>query len=149
MISLLDVNVLLALAWPDHLHHRAAHAWFQEHQPLGWATCPLTQSGFVRISSNAKVFRYARAPGAAVELLRKIVAVPSHQFWVDDLQITSAPEFSALALVGHRQVTDAHLLSLARRRGGRLATFDRGVARLLPAGISAEAAIALVPAGSP
>lgn len=145
MIALLDVNVLVALAWPNHLHHGAAHRWFAHQKSLGWATCPVTQSGFVRVSSNPTVFPDARQPAEALALLDRIARVEGHHFWVDDVSLVSAEEFLGLALTGHRQVTDAHLLCLARRRGGRLATFDRSVGRLLPAGTPVEQAIELIP----
>lgn len=141
MIALLDVNVLVALAWPHHLFHRAAHAWFAGQKSLGWATCPVTQAGFVRLSSNPKATPEAKAPAEAIELLRRIVTISGHRFWRDDISLCSVPEVSELALVGHRQVTDAHLLSLARRNGGCLATFDRGVARLLPPGVDPASAV--------
>jgi uncharacterized protein len=145
VIALLDVNVLVALAWPSHLHHEAAHRWFARQKALGWATCPVTESGFVRISSNPSVFADARSPAEALALLGRIVQVAGHQFWADDVSLVSAEGFLGLALTGHRQVTDAHLLCLARRRGGRLATFDRSVGRLLPAGAPAEQAIVFIP----
>ena len=93
----------------------------------GWATSPVTESGFVRVSCNARVIPDARSPAQAIELLRSIRRVPGHTFWTDD--VSPADEGAEVfdAVVGHRQVTDAHLLTLAIRRGGRLATFDRGL----------------------
>jgi uncharacterized protein len=70
LIALLDVNVLVALAWPNHIHHRAAHRWYAAHRAQGWATCPPTQAGFVRVSSNAKALPGAKSPRDAFELLR-------------------------------------------------------------------------------
>jgi toxin-antitoxin system PIN domain toxin len=131
MIALLDVNVLVALAWPNHVHHEAAHAWFGEHQGAGWATCPLTQSGFVRVSSHPRIVPGARSPGEAILLLRRIVALAHHDFRSDDVAIADPASVDAERVVTHGQVTDAHLLALARRRGGRLATFDSGVRDLL------------------
>ena len=131
-MRLLDVNVLVALAWPTHVHHAAAHAWFAEEGSAGWATCPLTQSGFVRVSSNGRVIRDARRPAEALELLRLMLAVPGHEFWEDDTSIATSPYVATNRIVSHGQVTDAHLLALALRRGGRIVTFDRGVASLLP-----------------
>lgn len=52
MVALLDVNVLVALFDPAHVHHDAAHAWFGEHCAQGWATCALTENGLVRVLSN-------------------------------------------------------------------------------------------------
>ena len=132
MIPLLDVNVLVALAWPSHVHHELAHRWFQDAHTDGWATCPLTQSGFVRVSSNRLVLPEPVSPRDAVLLLRELVALPGHTFWTDDVSITESDTFHLDRLTTHRQITDAHLLALASRRGGRLATLDRRVATLLP-----------------
>lgn len=144
MIPLLDVNVLVALAWPNHVQHRRAHKWFETARPGGWATCPLTQSGFVRVSSNRQVVPEARTPREAIELLARIVAVPGHVFWEDDVSLAASQQVDRDKLRGHRQVTDVHLLALALRRGGRLATFDRGVLDVVPAGISPARAVLLL-----
>lgn len=127
MIRLLDVNVLVAMAWPNHVHHRRAIAWFTHHRGDGWATCPVTESGFVRVSSNARVIPDARPPAQAIDLLGRMRRLPGHTFWTDDVSPTDPDAAAFSRLVGHRQITDAHLLTLAIRRGGRLATFDRGV----------------------
>lgn len=128
---LLDVNVLIALAWPNHVHHEIAHRWFAASARKAWATCPLTQLAFVRISSNPAIVAAAVSPREALRLMAEVTARPGHEFWPDAVELTGVAEFSSAALVGHRQVTDAYLLGLARSRGGRLATFDRGVADLL------------------
>jgi len=130
--SLLDVNVLVALAWPNHVHHGAARAWFAASSAEGWATCPLTQTGFVRISSHARITPDARTPRQAIELLRRLTALPGHVFWEDDVSIARPDPLDPDRIVGHRQVTDAHLLALALRRAGRLVTFDRGVPQIAP-----------------
>jgi uncharacterized protein len=132
MVALLDVNVLVALAWPNHVHHRAALAWFLKHQASGWATSPLTESGFVRVSSNQAIIPEARSPQEAIVLLRRIVALTHHEFWPDDVSLASSRE--EVSLVGHRQVTDVHLLLLAKHRGGRLATLDGKIRGLVPRG---------------
>jgi len=144
VISLLDVNLLVALAWPNHVHHRPALRWFGEHWEEGWASCPLTQSGFVRVSSNYKVLPEAKTPREAALLLRRIVALPHHVFWEDDVSLATSEQVDLSRILGHRQVTDAHLVALALRRGGRLATFDSGVLDLVPAGATPEAAVCLV-----
>jgi toxin-antitoxin system PIN domain toxin len=131
---LLDVNVLVSLAWPNHVHHDTALAWFDELGRVGFATCPVTQSGFVRVSSNQRAIPGARTPREAKELLRRITALPGHVFWPDDIEVASNEQIAWERLGSHAQVTDAHLLALAIRRGGRLATFDRGLANLAPEG---------------
>lgn len=144
MIALLDVNTLVALAWPSHVQHRAALRWFQESRSSGWATCPVTQSGFVRVSSNRAVIADAKSPQEAIALLRRIVALPAHRFWEDDVAVATAGEIEATRLLGYRQVTDAHLLALAIRRGGRLATFDGGIRQLVPKDHSPDEVVCLL-----
>jgi len=127
------VNVLVALAWPNHVHHRQAVTWFVGIRDDGWATCPITESGFVRVSSNARVLPDARTPSEARALLTTLRTKGAHRFWEDDVSVVDDPCGVFAAAVGHRQVTDAHLLTLAIRRGGALATFDRGIMTLATA----------------
>ena len=134
MIRLLDVNVLVALAWPNHIHHARAHAWFKGIRDQGWATCPVTESGFVRVSSNARVIPDARTPAEAMALLGEIRRLPGHTFWADDVSPADPGAGPFARIVGYRQVTDAHLLTLALRNSGSLATFDRRLAELAPPG---------------
>lgn len=126
-MGLLDVNALVALAWDSHVHHVAIRNWFAANRSSGWATCPTTESGFVRISSNPTVLPSSLAPAAARDVLAGMRSAGAHRFLVDDVSIvdTDVPATS-----GHRQVTDAHLLTLARRRGVQLVTFDAGLASL-------------------
>ncbi len=128
--ALLDVNILLALAWPNHLHHRTARRWFSEHRDVGWATCPLTESSFGRISSHPRIGPEPRNLAESVAWLQALRALPGHRFLPDDVSFASSPEVPLDVLVGHRQVTDAHLLALARRTGFRLVTFDHGLEAL-------------------
>jgi toxin-antitoxin system PIN domain toxin len=130
--SLPDVNVLVALAWPSHVHHRVAHDWFAQLGSDPWATCPITQSGFIRISSNSQVVDPAATPQDALQVLRRLTGIGQHLFWPDDLD-WAVDEIPFGLVMGHRQVTDAYLLGLAIRRGGRLVTLDRAIVDLLPA----------------
>jgi toxin-antitoxin system PIN domain toxin len=141
VIGLPDVNVLVALAWPNHVHHERARAWFEENHQRGWATCPVTESGFVRVSSNRKVVPEARRPGEAILLLREMTSLRGHVFWADDTSIARSRWVAAERLVGHGQVTDAHLVALCLERKGRLVTFDGGVADVLPNGTGADAVL--------
>lgn len=125
--ALLDLNVLVALAWPSHIHHRIAHEWFVHNRSNGWATCPITQSGLVRLSSNAKIFPDAVSPMVAIELLNKLTTLPDHQFWPDALSLRDAVIFQRGFLFGHRQITDAYLFSLAIHNNGLFITFDKGI----------------------
>ena len=144
MVSLLDVNLLIALAWPNHVHHRPALRWFDRNQKDGWATCPQTQSGFVRVSSNAHILPGARSPREALAVLRRIVALPNHVFWSDDISIAATEFVDETKLHGHRQVTDIHLLAVALRHEGRVATLDRGIMHLVPAAYVAADVVSIV-----
>jgi hypothetical protein len=124
---LLDVNVLVALFDADHVHHEIAHDWFADNRERGWATCPLTENGFVRVLANpAYGSPFPRVPDI-VERLRLFTASGGHQFWPDVLSFTDTAMFKQALIAGHRQLTDIYLLALARRHNGRLATFDRTV----------------------
>lgn len=127
---LLDVNVLIALAWPQHVHHQRAHAWFTSHGRQAWSTCPLTQLAFVRISSNPAIVTDAVSARAACAALRKMTGLRGHQFWPDVLAVDQLDEINSIALVGHRQVTDAYLVGLARHHRAKVATFDRAMTAL-------------------
>jgi len=128
--ALLDVNALVALAWPNHVHHGAAVDWFIAASHEGWATCPVTESGFVRVSSNRKANPSASSVGDAVRVLQQLRAQPGHHFWPDDVSIATCTEVDVAKLAGYRQVTDAHLLAVALRNQGRLVTFDKAIRTL-------------------
>ncbi len=127
---LLDTNLLIALLWPSHDHHERAVKWFARHRARGWATCPTTQAGFVRIVSNPAFSRDAVRPREAVQVLTANTAARDHTFWPDELAFPDSVAFAGLKLVGHQQVTDAYLLGLAIRRGGTLATLDQRIEAL-------------------
>lgn len=126
-MGLLDVNALVALAWDSHIHHAATRNWFAANSADGWATCPLTESGFVRVSSNPIVLPSAIGVEEARRVLSLLRAVGSHRFLIDDVSMT---DDDVPMLVGHRQVSDAHLVTLARRHGVRVITFDGDVRAL-------------------
>jgi len=128
--ALLDINILTALLWPTHEHHEAAHRWFVRRAAHPWATCPLTQLGFVRIVSNPAFSSDALSSADALGLLEQNLAHPNHQFWTDGLEVPDAVGDMQVRLQGYKQLTDAYLLGLANRRKGVLATFDRGVRTL-------------------
>ncbi len=143
-VSLLDINLLLALAWPTHLHHEAAHRWFAANRRLGWATCPITQLGFLRISLQPGVVKSVISFAGAFRALTTSLAVPEHEFWPEQYQVSQLHEQIRSRLIGHRQLTDAVLLDLAIRRSGKLATFDRRIRNLLPLDSNDQAAIEAV-----
>jgi toxin-antitoxin system PIN domain toxin len=123
-VYLLDANVLIALATPDHSAHERALDWFR--QGLHFATCPITQGALIRF-----YLRWATNPSMAEAkaLLRRISEMPAHDFWPDDVSYVDLPE---RGVVGHRQVTDAYLVSLVSAKGGFLATMDKALATFHP-----------------
>lgn len=140
--ALLDVNVLVALFDPDHVHHDTAHDWFADSRRGGWATCPLTENGVVRILSNLRYSPAAESSSKIVERLRGICASGHHVFWADDVSLRDVSRFVAGTPVSHKQVTDVYLLGLAKRHGGRLATFDRTIPlAAVPGGVADDVII--------
>ena len=127
-----DVNLLLALAWPNHQFHGPARRWFGDHSGT-WITCPLTQLGFVRLSSNPAFTPHAKTPLEATLLLAAMTAHPDHRFLADSEAVASQV-FQHLAnrLQGHKQVTDAYLVALAMSCRARLVTFDRRIEAICP-----------------
>jgi uncharacterized protein len=124
-IYLLDINLLLALADPMHVHHERSHQWFTERGKKAWATCPLTENGFVRIASHPK---YPNRPGdvpAVLAILRQVCNMTGHRFWTEDLSILQILEVDAI--ITHAQITDVYLLGLAARKRGKLATLDQRI----------------------
>lgn len=144
-LSLPDVNLLVALAWPSHVHHRQARRWFEAKARAGWATCPFTQCGFVRLSSNPKVVPYAVRPQEAIDLLQRIMAIGGHVFWPDDVNLAEELSIPTHLLIGHRQVADAYLLAMALRHNGTLVTLDRSVIDLLPVAAQQRSCVELLP----
>lgn len=130
--ALLDVNVLTALLWPEHEHHAAAHRWFAkgERGPRAWATCPITQLGFVRIVSTPAFSADALTPAQALAVLADNLRHPTHRYWGAGPPVPAALARVAAHVQGYRQVTDAYLIALARQQRGVVATFDKGLADL-------------------
>ena len=131
-IFLLDVNVLIAMTWPTHRAHGKVQQWLAHHGREKWATCPFTQTAFVRILANPAFSPNALTPADALALLRSNLAHPRHHFWPDEIGLLDAIARCRSRIVGHQQVTDAYLLGLALHRKGRLATLDSRVISLLP-----------------
>jgi len=125
--ALLDVNVLIALFDADHVHHEIAHDWFEDHRESGWATCPLTENGFVRILSHpVHSDGHTRAP-ELVDRLRTFCASGHHEFWPDSISLLDEKLFNTALVRGHTHLTDIYLLGLAVKRGGCLVTLDQNV----------------------
>lgn len=122
VVHLLDGNVLVALVTSSHVHHAAAQAWFAAGS-AAFATCPITQGTLLRLLMRLGEFSF----DTALQVLGEVTAHPRHRFWPDTLGYA---EISGRGVLGHRQVTDAYLAGLARHHGGRLVTFDSGLAAL-------------------
>jgi uncharacterized protein len=123
---LLDSSVLIALADSDHTANDRCAEWFARPEVQRFATCPITQGALVRLTLNR---RPDLGIGAAVSVLNRVTADHRHEFWTDDVPLS---DVHWAGVVGHRQVTDAYLAELARRRGARLITLDRGLSLLNP-----------------
>lgn len=128
MIALLDVSVLIALIDPAHIGHLTAHAWFAREHKAGWATCPLTQNGALRILSHPKYPNSPGGPPQVLPALHSLLAQPGHAFWPDEISLLDDPLIAQDRLLTSGQLTDTYLLALAVFKGGRLATFDRRLA---------------------
>ena len=126
-VSLLDVNALIAFLWPAHVEFHRINEWWRDQGQPDWATCPFTQSGFVRLLSNHSAFPAGLTPQEATRLLEQATKVNQHQFWQADLTIAQALQPFGLGIRGNKQITDAYLLSLTAKRQGRLVTFDAGI----------------------
>ena len=144
MRALLDVNVLIALFNPSHVHHETAHDWFEDHRTAGWATCPLTENGFLRILSHPQVAVEADR-ATLVASLRTFCASGHHERWPDAVSLLDDSLFDPSAVISHRQITDVYLLGLAARMGGTLATFDGSIPLRAVKGATAESLSVIAP----
>ena len=129
MKALLDVSVLVALAWENHQFHRAARNWLETHKGSGWATCAITQLGFIRISCQSSIFGdNAKTPEQAKSLLAHYTVDKNHTFFSELPPVSECPEISRI--FGPNKVTDAYLVGLARFHHSKFVTFDKRVASL-------------------
>lgn len=128
MIHLLDVNVLIALVDPAHVHATPARRWFIQNATHGWATCPITENGLLRIISNPNYPNSAGSPAVAIKSLIGMKGVPQHHFWADDISLTDELRVDPQRLLTSAHLADVYLLALAVAHGGKLATFDRRLA---------------------
>ena len=142
MRALLDVNVLLALFDARHVHHRRARAWWMGAREHGWASCPITENGFLRICSQ-KAYANPLPLADALALLRQWAKPPLHEHWPDDVSLLDGAVIDHGRVLGPRQLTDIYLLALAARHGGRLVTLDTGISLQAVRGASAEHLVTL------
>jgi toxin-antitoxin system PIN domain toxin len=127
VIALLDTNMLIALFDAAHVYHRLAHGWMTKNRSIGWATCPITQNGCVRVMSQPNY------PGhlPVAEIVRRLAAAVSaadHIFWPDSISLCDSTRFDSTRILTSRNLTDIYLLGLAVEKGGRVVTFDRAIA---------------------
>jgi len=124
--ALLDVNVLIALTDKDHIFHAPALAWFKANHRNGWATCPITENGCIRVMGHPGY----PCPGLNVAtvrtLLSQLVRVAGYLFWPDSVSLLDEGKFD-FAGAGPKQLTDVYLLGLVVKFDGKLVTFDRGI----------------------
>lgn len=130
-MHLLDANALIALGWPAHEHHERMHAWFARHARAGWGSCALTQAAFVRIICQPAFAGRALAVAEVAEVLRRNLAHSAHRLVPLDFGFDETLRLCTGGIVGHRQLSDAWLLSAAIRANMKLLTFDRGIGQLL------------------
>ena len=126
MRALLDVNVLIALFDADHSLHVPALRWFDEHGEAGWASCPLTQNGVIRVMSQPS-YPNCVPVKVMVEKLREATSHARHTFWPDSLSLLDGGCIDPSRIHGPRQLTDVYLLAVAVANGGRLVTFDKAI----------------------
>jgi uncharacterized protein len=131
---LLDVNVLLALCDPRHVHHEAAHRWFRSAGQHAWATCPLTENAFIRIASQPRYPNSPGGPGAVGAILGKFCASPAHVFWPDGVSLLDSQLIDWGRLLSSAHITDIYLLALAVHHKGKLATLDTAIPATAVAG---------------
>ncbi|OBF84513.1 ribonuclease [Mycobacterium sp. 852002-51163_SCH5372311] len=124
--ALLDVNVLVALLDSDHVDHQRVRRWVGAEIGHGWASCAITQNGFVRLISQPR-YPSPVPPAQAIRKLANAAATEYHEYWTCSVSLLDDELIDYSRLHGHRQVTDAYLLALATANGGRFATLDQSI----------------------
>ena len=131
MSHLLDANAMIALGWPTHEHHPRMINWFRQHARAGWASTAFTQAAFVRIVSQPAFSGRPIAISEVAELLLRNTAHAKHRLVALDFGFAEVWAACTGGILGHRQITDAWLLTAAIRSGMKLLTFDTGIEQLL------------------
>ena len=137
-MHLLDVNALIALGWDAHRHNETMVDWFNQHAKHGWATCALTQAGFVRVLSQPALGVVGSTTAELAALLKRNVAHPAHRLLALDFDFNAVMACCTGGVVGHRQITDAYLLTAAMRADMKLLTFDGGITQLLATAVERQ-----------
>ena len=124
MPFLLDVNVIISILDPEHVHHARAQGWFEREGQVHWLTCPTVENGVVRIVSGPRYPGVTTTPAQMLERLESLRALGRHEFVPDSLSLLDDSIFRRRSLLGSRQVTDTYLLGIAAHHGAVLATLD-------------------------
>ncbi|MGH9172571.1 MAG: TA system VapC family ribonuclease toxin [Acidimicrobiales bacterium] len=140
--ALFDVNVLLALLDQDHVDHARALEWMIAEADNGWASCAITENGFVRIISTPR-YPNAVSPYQAMERLAEACDTDYHVYWPCTASLLDDSLVDRSRILGPRQVTDAYLLALATHEGGRFVTFDRSVLLIAARGATTDNLVVL------
>lgn len=135
--ALLDVNVLIAIFDTEHVDHRRVRAWLDTEIVHGWASCAITQNGFVRIVSHPR-YPNPLSTTQAIGRLAQAVSTDLHEYWPCSVSLLDDTVIDRSRLLGNRQVTDAYLLALATAAGGRLVTLDQSIPVRAVRGAGAE-----------
>ena len=137
MRALLDINVLIALHDREHIHHERAALWLESNIAHGWASCPLTQNGCLRIMSQPG-YSSPQPLAVLIEMLQGSTGTAFHALWSDDISLLDSHHFHHPHIHSHNQLTDLYLLALAVRNGGRLVSFDQRIPLSAVPGAHAE-----------
>jgi toxin-antitoxin system PIN domain toxin len=140
--GLFDLNILVALLDDQHVDNARAHRWFAANRAHGWASCPLTQNGFVRILSQPS-YAFPIPIGEAIDHLLEATKSDDHVFWADDISLLDEELIDHSRVLGPKQLTDIYLLALAVKHGGRLVTFDRAIPTAAVRGAKADHVVVL------
>lgn len=124
MPFLLDVNVIIAILDPEHIHHSKAQRWFEQEGHIHWLTCPTTENGVVRIVSGSRYPGVSTTPMQVLERLESLRVLGHHEFVPDALSLLDRSVFQHGSLLSSRQVTDSYLLGIAAHHSAALATLD-------------------------
>jgi toxin-antitoxin system PIN domain toxin len=143
-VALLDVNALIALLWEEHPFHKRCMEWFAGVANAGWATCPITESGCVRLLSTPAFTANPPSVFSALRILQTATeSGRNHHFWSDDLPLSTLRARWGKGL-RHKQITDAYLLALAMHHEGCLVTFDTRMEALAGAGDLEQAGLVIL-----
>jgi toxin-antitoxin system PIN domain toxin len=141
---LLDINTLIALCDPNHVHHERVSTWFEDIARRAWASCPITENGFIRILSNPGYPGLSGSVSVAVQLLQELRRHKGHEFWPDDYSIV-AGSVNLSDEARSKNVTNLYLLGLAARKKSKLATLDARIpAHLVSGGREAYEVVSLL-----